>query len=162
MREAWTDDVELKLAPAHNTKKQTVKLNGQISHRLSVELERVHILTWRGAERPPVLPAELGRALVPDSNRCMGCVEPLAQHQPPGLVEAQSLLVLERTYRRDALEVEVKRRRAHSHMLRERIDPERVREVVIQPADRSRDALGRGTGRDDLAQPRPCGPVSTR
>jgi hypothetical protein len=37
----------------------------------------------------------------------------------------------------------------------ERLDPERVREVLLQPPDRLRDPLGRGAGRGDLAQPRP-------
>src|SRR5205823_8472716 len=47
--------------------------------------ERGHALARRGAERPPVLTAELGRALVADAERGLGGVEPLAQHEPPGL-----------------------------------------------------------------------------
>ncbi len=56
---------------------------------------RSHIPSRRGAEQPSVLAAKLGRALVPDLEACLGRVEPIAQHQPPGLLEAQPLLVLE-------------------------------------------------------------------
>src|SRR5262249_460031 len=37
----------------------------------------------------------------------------------------------------------------------ERLDAERVREVVLQPPDCLGDPVGRGAGRGDLAQPRP-------
>jgi hypothetical protein len=37
-----------------------------IVRRLGVELDRGHVLSRRGAEHPPILTAELGRALVPD------------------------------------------------------------------------------------------------
>ena len=39
---------------------------------------------------------------------------------------AQPLLVLERAHRRHVFEVEVERRRAHPHVPREGLDPERV------------------------------------
>ena len=56
-----------------------------------------------------------------------------------------------------ALELEVKRRRAHPHVLCKRLNPERVREVVLHPPDRPRDPLCRGAGRGDLAQPQRLG-----
>ena len=44
---------------------------------------RGHVLAQRGAEYPPPLLAEPGRALVADAERDLGCVEPLAPHQSP-------------------------------------------------------------------------------
>src|SRR5438270_10749030 len=89
---------------------------------LNFGLERRHVPARRGAERPTVLPAELGRALVADAERGLGGVEPFAQHQPPCFLQTEPLLVLERTQRRHALEVEVERRRAHPHLPGERLD----------------------------------------
>src|SRR5947209_8044056 len=106
----------------------------------------------RGAEQQPVFAAELRRALVTDAESGRGCVESLAQHQPPCLLEAQPLLVPERAQRRHALEVEVERRRAHPHLPRQRLDLERVRETVLQPPDCPSDPVGRGAGRGDLTQ----------
>src|SRR5262249_57053979 len=75
------------------------------------------------ANLPPIAAAELGRALGPAAECGLGCVEPRAQHQPTALREAQVLRVPERAHRRHALEVKVKRRRAHPHVLRERLEP---------------------------------------
>src|SRR4051812_30943459 len=93
-------------------------------------LERGQMATRRRAEHPPVFPAELGRALVPDPERRLASVEPFPRHQPPRLLEPEPLLVLERAQGRYALEVEVERRWAHPHVLCERFDPERLGEVV--------------------------------
>ena len=123
---------------------------------------RNHVPARWGAEHPPVLAAELGRAFVPDPERRLRRVQPFAQHQPPRLLQAQPLLVLQRAQARHRLEVLVEPRQAHPRLPGERLDPERVREVVPQPPDRAGDSLGRCPGRGDLPQPRPCGPVSTR
>src|SRR4051794_40858499 len=40
-----------------------------VARRLRCALERGHVLARRGAEQPPVLPAELRRALVADTER---------------------------------------------------------------------------------------------
>ena len=49
-----------------------------LTRRLGFELERGHVVARRGTEHPPVLPAELGRALVPDAKRSLGRVNSLA------------------------------------------------------------------------------------
>jgi hypothetical protein len=108
-----------------------------------------------GAEHPPVLSAEVGWALVPDAKRRLGRVEALAEHQLAGLLETQTLLVLERTHSRHAFEVQVKRRRTHLHPLCKKLNPEWVRVVIFQPADCRRDPLGGSAGRCNLAQPTP-------
>src|SRR5947199_10841302 len=78
-----------------------------------------HVPTRRGTEHAPVFAAELRRALVADAERRFGRVQPLAQHQPPRLLQAQALLVLQWAHRRHALEMEVERRRAHPHLPRQ-------------------------------------------
>ena len=63
-------------------------------------------------------------------------------------------MVLERAHRRHGLEVAVERRRAQPYLASEGLDAKRLCEVVLEPPDGPRDALGRGTGRSDLAKPR--------
>lgn len=69
-------------------------------------------------------------------------VEPVAQHEP--------LLVLQRAQRPHRLEVQVDGRRTPPDFPRERVNPERIDEVVLPPPDRPCELLGRSAGRGDL------------
>ena len=64
---------------------------GRSACRLGLGLERIYVPTRRGAEHPPVLAAELGRALVPDPERRLAGVESLRRASaagPPGAAAA--------------------------------------------------------------------------
>src|SRR5438132_11699341 len=56
-------------------------------------LNRIALLfAWESTEHSPVLAAELRWALVPDLERGLGRVQPLAQHRPPACRMAASIL----------------------------------------------------------------------
>jgi hypothetical protein len=62
--------------------------------RLWHEPERLDIASRRSTEQSTVLSAELRRALVADPETGSRRVEPVAEHEPPGLLKPQALLVL--------------------------------------------------------------------
>ena len=64
--------------------------------RLGLEPERLRVAMRGRTEKPTVLSAELRRTSVPDPEAGSRGVEPVAEHQPTGLLEPQALLVLER------------------------------------------------------------------
>jgi alpha-N-arabinofuranosidase len=85
-------------------------------------------------EQPPVLAAELRRARVPHLVGDRLRARRSRQQQAASLLQSQVLLVLDRAHPRDRLEVTVQCRGAHVHMLRERLDLQRLREVLLDPA----------------------------
>src|SRR5262249_45787991 len=60
----------------HPTQVQPLTWTAGRCRGLGFDLECGHIAARRGAEHPPVLSAELGRALVSDAERGLGRVEP--------------------------------------------------------------------------------------
>lgn len=123
--------------------------------RLCDSSECGNVLARRSPEPSAVFATELGRAFVANAERCFSSITPRAQHEPAGLLKPQLFLVLQRGQGRDALEVRVKCRRAHSRVLRESVDAERVSKVLLQPPNCLRDPMGRAARRDDLTESRP-------
>ncbi len=107
--------------------------------RIEVTSRRGEVPNIRRYSRPnwEGLPYRTRNAASPASS-------PTPRHEPPRLLEPEPLLVPERAQGGHVLEVEVERRRTHAHVLGERLDPERLGEVVPQPAWR-RTGRWRGT-----------------
>src|SRR5579863_3669794 len=96
----------------------------------------------RRTEEPAIFAAELRGAVIPDANRYRPDISAVLEEQPACLVQPQLLLILERTQRRDVLEVMMERRHAHVHRLRQRLHPQELGVVRLDPLDRPRDAVG--------------------
>src|SRR4051794_25409144 len=132
---------------------------GFISYGHEAGLRLLGLLDGRDAEEPLELPAELRRALVPDRPRGRARVVPVVGHEPPGLVEPDSLEVLERRAGRHQLEVVVEGRKAHPGLLRHLLDahwPGAVRVDLPQdPGDAGEVIVpaGQGTERPALFTP---------
>src|SRR3546814_2070055 len=72
--------------------------------------------------------------------------------QPPRLLQAELLLVLQRTHRRDGLEVLVEGRDAHPRLRRQLGDGDRLLEVALQAADGAIDLLQPALAVGDLPE----------
>src|SRR3954447_3949824 len=89
------------------------------------------VLGGGDAVEPFELPAELRRALVPDRPRGGTRVVSLVSHEPLGVVEPDSLEILERRTRRHQLEVVVEGREAHPGLPRQLLDAELPRIIGV-------------------------------
>src|SRR5689334_17229123 len=117
--------------------------------------KRGHIPAGRSTEHPAVLSTKLRGAFVPDPEGCFSSLQTLAQHQPPGLLKAEPLLVLEWAQPRHPLEVEVEGRWAHPDVLRQPHDAQPLGEMVPEPPDGPCDPVRRCPGRRELPKPGP-------
>src|SRR3954447_21733082 len=89
------------------------------------------VLGGGDAVEPLELSAELRRALVPDRPRGGTRVVSLVGHEPLGVVEPDSLEILERRTSRHQLEVVVEGREAHPGLLRQLLDAELTRVIGV-------------------------------
>ncbi len=101
----------------------------------------------RRAKQPLVLAREVRGVAVPHAVPGAGRIEPLAKHEPPGFLEPQLLLELQRAHRRNGLKVLVEDREAHPQFTREILNAQRLGEVVSEPIDGLGNAVG-GTAQD--------------
>ena len=104
----------------------------------------------RPSEQPRVLPAELRSAQVADSVTCVARVHLLEQHQAPGFVQPERLLVLERAHRGDRFETLVERRRAHVGRSGHLLDGDGLREISRIQATALADPVHSGLRLSDL------------
>jgi len=84
-------------------------------------------------EETAVLPAELRRTQVADAVARIGRVHPLKEQEPPGFVQPQHLLVLERAHRGHGFEPLMECRRAHANRGGHLIDGHGLREMRANP-----------------------------
>src|SRR5690606_25346064 len=91
-------------------------------------------LGW-SAEQPGVLAAELLGTGIADREGRTGGVASRRYHQPPRLLEAEQLLVLQGAVRGDSLEVLMEARRAHAGDGCGVFDGDRLAEARPDPAD---------------------------
>nr|GFA48914.1 biofilm dispersion protein BdlA-like [Tanacetum cinerariifolium] len=90
---------------------------------------------WRTAELPAVLSAELRRAFIPYPITGTRHVQPFAEHQSTGFLQAQLFLILQRTHGGHRLEIMVQGGAAQVGDPGELFDAQRLGVVVVQPVD---------------------------
>src|SRR6185369_13026064 len=109
----------------------------------------------RCPEQTVVFTAELGRALVADLKRCGRGIQALCQHQPPGFLQAELLLELQRAEGGNGPEVVMEGGTAHAGLGREIIDTELLGEITLKPVDCPGYLLTLAPRRRNLAQTLP-------
>ena len=99
----------------------------------------LHVAHRGDAEETFILSIEVGGVLVAHAIGRTGRVEVFAQHQTPGLLEPQPLLVLQGAHRRDGFEVVMQPRHAHVQFSCELLDGNWLVEVLAESLDGSGD-----------------------
>ena len=100
--------------------------------------------------RRDVLPAELRSTQVADAVTRVARVHLLEQHQAPGFVQPERLLVLERAHRGDRFETLVERRRAHVGRSGHLLDGDGLGEMFAYPGHGLGDPVHSGLRLSDL------------
>src|SRR2546428_14114372 len=95
----------------------------------------LHVTHRWDAKEAFVFSIEVGGVLVAHAIGRTGRVEVFAQHQTPGLLEPQPLLVLQGAHRRDGFEVVMQPRHAHAQFSCELLDGNWLAEVLADPLD---------------------------
>ena len=113
----------------------------------------------RCAKLPKILAAELGGALVSDSERRIRRAMAACQQQLAGLLQADLLLILKRTKACDRQEMAMQACAAHSAGIAKRIDAKLSAGVVSNPRDGAPDAVQGAFRLFDLTQQSPRGAV---
>lgn len=120
--------------------------NGRVRRSTSLYLP-CHVPTGRFSELPSVFPAELRSAFIADLERSHTGIQSIDKHKPFRLIEAQTLLKLERTHARHLPEMPVKGRRRHICLPGEFFNVKRLCILFPQPGNCPGNTTGlRGSG----------------
>ena len=92
------------------------------------------VLPWREAEHFPVVPDELGGALIAHIQRGLGDIFIFIQHETAGFREAEPFLALERPHAHRALELLVEEGDAHVPSGGQLFYGEGAAEIFLDPA----------------------------
>ena len=103
-----------------------------------------HIPVRRFAKQPFILPAELRRALIADSQASAGGILAFREHEALGFVQAQPFVELQRAERRHLFKMAVERGGGHVYLLSQLVDLQRFPIVVAQPCDGLGDLIALG------------------
>ena len=116
-------------------------------------LEPLDVADRRRPELPLVVAAEVRRVVVPDPVPRRRRVDVPGDQEPPGLLEPDLLLELERRHPGDVLEPLVERRRAHPEVRGQVLHPDRLVEPAVEPADRLGHPVTLASEHGDVAEP---------
>jgi hypothetical protein len=94
--------------------------------------QTLHVAHRWDAEEAFILSIEVGGIVVAHAVGGTGRIEVFAQHQAAGLLQAQPLLKLQGTQRRDCFEVVMEPRDAHAKLSREALDVQGLVEVLTE------------------------------
>src|ERR1700733_2437109 len=129
----------------------SMRLLGQRRGGTGPGADAYRVTAGRSPEQSPVLPAELGRAVVPDAVPDAGDVVRAVRQQQSRRLQPDVLLELDRAHRRHRLEVPVEGRDAQPRKLCHLLDPERPCVVFPDPLGRPGDVAQAAVGKTELA-----------